>query len=78
MNNPMHAKRPHARHTDAELLAGRLAVGWTMCERETDPARKQQLESHWLAVLHAYEEASEQSVATAEPGPQQEATGCLT
>lgn len=64
MNNPMQGKRPHASHTDAELLAGRLAVGWTMIEREADPGRKEHLEQHWLDLLHAYEEVSDQSMQT--------------
>jgi hypothetical protein len=27
--------------TDAHILAGRLNTGWIMCDRETDPARKE-------------------------------------
>ena len=64
MNNPMHGKRSHATHTDAELLAGRLAVGWTMIDRETDPGGKERLEDHWIRLLHEYEERIDQSVQT--------------
>ena len=41
MNTPMQSGRPHARPTDAELLAGRLNNGWTMCECATNRLMRQ-------------------------------------
>lgn len=36
------------------ILAGRLATGWILCEQETDPRRRHDLEDHWLRLLDAY------------------------
>jgi len=47
---------------NGELIAlvDRLNVGWAMCEREADPAKRTRLENHWLALLRQYESACDQ------------------
>ncbi len=46
-----------------QVLAGRLDTGWTMCESETDPTRKERLEEHWLRLLREYEAACDRAAA---------------
>ena len=50
---------------NGELIAlvDRLNVGWAMCEREADPAKRTRLEDHWISLLHAYEAACDQCPA---------------
>jgi len=58
--------RCRASDPDAYLLADRLGTGWIMCDRETDPVRKDQLEDHWLRLLHEYEDACDRAAAVSE------------
>ena len=62
-DNPMHAREPHARHSDAQMLADRLNIGWVMCEREANPERKENLEQHWIRILHEYEQSMQTGAA---------------
>ena len=52
----------------SELIAlvDRLNVGWAMCEREVDPAKRTRLENHWIVLLHAYEAACDQAARAQE------------
>lgn len=43
--------------------------------RETDPARKQRLEEHWLRLLHDYEVACDQAESRPEPKPDDRFSG---
>jgi hypothetical protein len=38
-------------------LERRLVHGWTVCNAETNPARRTWLEEHWAALLQEYERA---------------------
>lgn len=40
---------------ELDILVSRLDVGWSMCDHESDPDRKQRLEEHWTSLLNAYE-----------------------
>ncbi len=62
--SPQKAQNPEAPH----IIAGRLNTGWLMIDRETDPARKERLEEHWLCLLHAYESACEPSPTITDAG----------
>jgi hypothetical protein len=45
------------------VLVERLNTGWAMCQAETDPAQRRRLEDHWIALLHDYETACDQSMS---------------
>ncbi len=41
--------------SERDELVARLNHGWEICERETDQARRDRLELHWITVLRSYE-----------------------
>ena len=45
------------------ILVGRLNTGWLMCERESDPNRKAELEAYWTNLLREYERACDERSA---------------
>jgi hypothetical protein len=51
---------------DIHVLAGRLNVGWAMCEREVNPAKRTRLEDHWIVLLRQYESACDQAARAQE------------
>jgi tagatose-1,6-bisphosphate aldolase len=45
------------------VLVGRLNAGWSMCQTEKDPAKRERLEDHWIALLHDYEAVCDRSMS---------------
>jgi hypothetical protein len=39
------------------VLVDRLNTGWQLIDQEPDPRRRDQLERHWIHLLHEYERA---------------------
>jgi len=50
----------------ALTLSGPLVTGWAICETERDPARKTELEDHWIGLLHQYESECDQQLSPLE------------
>jgi len=38
-------------------MMARLERGWDLCEREQDPATRDRLETWWMSLLHADDQA---------------------